>query len=115
MPRRLLRKTNSTLADGHMMARPATPEAILHPGDADERGIAAGTRVTLRTPHGAVEMEARIDDRACRGTVSAPHGFVGAITARLISGDDVDPRTGMPVMTGVPVTVTPVPAPDPDR
>lgn len=115
MPRRLLRKTNSTLADGHMMPRPATPEAILHPADAEERGIATGARVTLSTLHGSVELEARIDDRGRRGTVSAPHGFAGANTARLISGDDVDPRTGMPVMTGVPVTVTPVPAPGPDR
>ena len=107
MPRRLLRKTNSTLADGHGLSRAASPRAVLHPLDAAERGIADGGRVLISSLHGAITMEASVDDRALRGTVSAPHGFVGANTAQLISADDVDAQTGMPVMTGLAVSVAP--------
>jgi anaerobic selenocysteine-containing dehydrogenase len=106
-PKMLVRKMSSTLADGHGLARAASPEAILHPDDAAEMGITDGGRAVIRSAHGDVTMTVRIDGRTRRDTVSAPHGFTAANTARLISGDDVDALTGMPVMTGIPVTVAP--------
>jgi anaerobic selenocysteine-containing dehydrogenase len=103
--RRQLRKNNSTLADGQGLARAARPETMLHPEDALEHGIADGDAIVISSAYGELRTRARIDERAIRGTVSAPHGFVEANAAALISSDEVDPATGMPIMTGVPVTV----------
>lgn len=107
IPRRLLRKTNSTLADGHGPREPATAEVILHPSDGERLGIADGDRVAVTSHHGKLRMTARLDDRASEGTVVTPHGFVTANAAELTSGDPgaVDPVTGMPITTAIPVEV----------
>ncbi|MHB1468772.1 MAG: molybdopterin-containing oxidoreductase family protein [Solirubrobacteraceae bacterium] len=105
--RRLLRKTNSQLADGHGMRRPARAETLLHPDDAAEREIVDGAQIEITSAYGSMYANARLDDRASRGTVSTPHGFVESNATRLISGDDVDRMTGMPRMTGLPVTIAP--------
>lgn len=105
VPRRLLRKINSTMADGVGPVSPARPAAMLHPDDAADRGIVDGAAIAISSAHGQVTTVARTDDRAGRGTVTLPHGFVAASPTSLISGDEVDPATGMPRATGVPVTV----------
>lgn len=107
IPRRLLRKTNSLLSDGHGLSRPAVAETILHPHDAGRRQIADGSPIVVRSAHGTLQTIARLDDRAVPGTVSTPHGFAAVNAARLISSDDVDPLTGMPQMTGLAVDVAP--------
>jgi anaerobic selenocysteine-containing dehydrogenase len=67
--------------------------------------VTDGAPVTVSGAHGAVTAPARVDERLRPGTVCVPHGFVAANPTRLSAGDDVDPLTGMPVMTGVPVSV----------
>jgi anaerobic selenocysteine-containing dehydrogenase len=106
-PRRQRRKLNSQLSDGHRQRIRPRAEALLHPDDGAELGVRDGQEVVVSSPSGRLRLPARIDARAAtRGIVSVPHGFVAANVARLISADAVDPLTGMPRLTGVPVTVT---------
>jgi anaerobic selenocysteine-containing dehydrogenase len=105
--RRLLRKTNSTLADGYGLRRPASAEVLINPRDAVHLGIEDGDRVAVTSRHGQLKTVARLDDRTRIGTLSTPHGFVEANAAALTSGapDAIDPVTGMPITTALPVVI----------
>ena len=107
--RRLLRKTNSTLADGQGLRVPAVREAIMHPDDARRLGIDDGQQIVVVSVNGALDTTARLDARIRRGVVATPHGFVDANAANLTSGapGQVDAITGMPYTTGLAVDVRP--------
>jgi anaerobic selenocysteine-containing dehydrogenase len=107
IPRRLLRKNNSTLADGEGISRGAQPETVMHPDDAATRGVQDGTWILVTGEHGTLRTRVRLEERAARGTVSTPHGFVDVNAAELASAYDVDPLTGMPRFTGLSVDVAP--------
>jgi anaerobic selenocysteine-containing dehydrogenase len=107
--RRVLRKNNSTLSDGEGLTRPALAETFLHPADAAELGIEDETMIVITSAHGELRALARLDDRASRGTVSTPHGFIDVNASNLTSVEEVDRLTAMPRLTGLPVTVAPVP------
>jgi anaerobic selenocysteine-containing dehydrogenase len=110
IPGRQLRHLNSQLTrsgteDGHR----DDPSLRIHPVDARELGLtAAGKARVVRDGHEVVTTVA-IDPDIRRGAVWLPHGF-GEANANAVTSDrnDVDPLTGMPVFSGVPVTVTPV-------
>jgi len=56
---------------------------------------------------GALVGTIALDPRGRRGVVSLTHGWADPNVDHLVSAtDDVDPLTGQPVMTGIPVTVT---------
>jgi anaerobic selenocysteine-containing dehydrogenase len=79
--------------------REAEPVIRLHPDDAANRGT-----VRVSSAHGAMTATVRADPAVRSGTVSVNHGRadanVGALTSATV---DVDPLTGMPMATGVPV------------
>lgn len=108
IPRRELRKINSTLADGVGLRRPASAAALVHPTDAARLGIADGDRIVIASAHGRLATVAQLSEAVLPGCVSAPHGFVGANAAALTStvAGAVDPQTGMPFTTAIPVDVT---------
>jgi len=93
---------------------------MLHPVDAEARGIAAGDRVTVRTNVGAVTVPVEITDRLMPGVVSLPHGFgharpgvrqslaveqPGAKLQRSVRSRAPRRLTGNAALSGIPVSV----------
>jgi anaerobic selenocysteine-containing dehydrogenase len=86
------------------------PEAVIHPLDAGPQGILDGDLVEVTSATGAVRLRAKVTDSIAAGTVSIPHGWPEANVNVLVSGDDIDPLTGMPVQSGTALQIRPVPA-----
>lgn len=64
---------NSTFVNvGRFAAREKGPMVMVHPDDAQSRGIEDGARVCLENERGSVELALRITDEVVRGTVVAP-------------------------------------------
>jgi anaerobic selenocysteine-containing dehydrogenase len=69
-------------------------------------GITDGDLVEVESDAGAVRCMACLDPASARGAVSMVHGSNTTNVTRLTSPvDRVDPLTGEPVMTAVPVSV----------
>jgi anaerobic selenocysteine-containing dehydrogenase len=103
VPRRRVRSVNAT---SYGAADPAG--VVLHPLDADAVGVTAGGEVLVRSTHGAIVGPAVLDDAVARGTVALTHGRTDVASSELVSAHlDVDPLTGMPLASGVPVDVEP--------
>jgi anaerobic selenocysteine-containing dehydrogenase len=110
VPRRQLRHLNSAMRD--LVApggRVDEPDVLLHPLDASDADVGDGDTVTVTSEHGVFTARARVSDEVRRGAVSVTHGWNGAAAVgRLTSAHvDCDPLTGMPLQSGVPVTVAP--------
>jgi anaerobic selenocysteine-containing dehydrogenase len=89
----------------HKPNGPATPMIYLNPTDALGWKIATGDRIRVSSASGCVEGDANLDRRLRPGVVSLNHGWQEPNVARLISAVEVDPLSGQPAQTGVPVTV----------
>lgn len=104
VPRREMAWSNSVRYAGDG----AEPELRLHPDDAVRHGLVDGGRSVVASAHGEVLVAVALDDGVRPGTVSLTHGRAGAsagtLTSRVV---DVDPLTGMPLASGLPVTLTP--------
>ena len=100
--RRELRQTNSMLRHG------APPPALLmHPQDSARLGLTSGQPVRISSPHGSTEAALAVTESIRPGVVSLPHGWSTPGVNRLTSTtDDVDPLTGMPRLSGIPVVVS---------
>jgi len=84
------------------------PDLRIAADDAERLGIGPGDAVNLRSAQGALQVRAAIDDRLRPGVVSLPHGWHEANTGHLTDATRIDPETGQPQMTAVPVAVEPV-------
>ena len=83
---------------------------LISPADAAKTGMAQGSLALVKSEHGQVEGRVQIDHTLKEGAMSIPHGRTGAYNVnRLTSPDDVDPLTGMPRFSGLPVTIHPLP------
>lgn len=95
----------------------------MSPTDAAERNLIDGERVTVTSVINSVDAELRVDDSMRPGVVSLPHGWghdadgMRLVTASRVPGpnvnalnddENIEPLTGMPIYTGVPVTVSPM-------
>jgi anaerobic selenocysteine-containing dehydrogenase len=100
-----------------MRGRPYNP-AFVHPDDLAALGLTSGDLVEIRSAHGHVVGVVEGDRDLRRGVVAMSHGFGrnpgesedprvdGANTNRLFRTDiDYDPRTGMPRMGALPVSI----------
>jgi anaerobic selenocysteine-containing dehydrogenase len=82
------------------------PLLLISPADAQARDIATGDRVRVAGAAGDLSAVAQVTANIRGGVVSLPHGWFDANVAVLISNrDGVDPLTGQPQMSGVPVSV----------
>jgi anaerobic selenocysteine-containing dehydrogenase len=118
--RRTKEVVNSTGTQlGRLVREPRNP-CHLHPDDLARLGLAPGAAVTVTSEHGSIRTVAAADATLRVGVASMTHGFGGpgdadppghgASTNRLLSGArDLQPISGMPLMTAVPVTVTATP------
>ncbi len=84
--------------------------AILHPADAEARGIHDGQTVRVSNASGTVDFIARVDPGMRRGVVSISHGHLDSNVNRLTSTAAIDPISGMAHFSGVPIEIEPVPA-----
>ena len=119
--RRQLRTNNSWLHNSLAMVKGRDRCTLLmHPDDAEQRGLSQGQRVRLRSRAGEVEAPLHVTDHVMPGVVSLPHGFghgrqgvglrVAAEHAGVSVNDVTDERlyddlTGTAALNGVPVEV----------
>lgn len=87
---------------------------ILHPADAEARGITEGQKVRIMNYSGAAEFTARIDRRIRRGVASIAHGHLDGNVNYLTSTAAIDPISGMALYSGVPIEIEAV-ATQPDH
>ncbi len=73
---------NSTFVNVESLRRAARePECIVHPADAEARGIATGARVVVHNDRGAFTALARVEDGIRPGVVWAPSIWWGKLAA----------------------------------
>ena len=73
---------NSTFVNITSLRRQARePEVLLHPADAERRGIAAGMRVTVRNDRGAFLATARVEPTIREGVAWAPSVWWAKLTS----------------------------------
>jgi anaerobic selenocysteine-containing dehydrogenase len=109
VPRRQVRTVNATV---YGTADPA--RVVVNPLDAADAKLADtadGGTIRVSTSAGSIEGKVKRDADIARGTVALTHGRGEVLVSTLISAvDAVDPLTGMPRASGVPVTLTASPA-----
>lgn len=80
------------------------PSIVMSPNDAQEVGATAGTLIRVTSRSGSVIGKVRIDANMRPGTLSFAQGWSETHSAALCSLDDgVDPLSGQPTMSGIPV------------
>jgi anaerobic selenocysteine-containing dehydrogenase len=104
--RRLPHQMNSDLQDLESQQRSPFPTLLMHPDDAGAAGLDDGATVTVANANGTTQALLEVTDRIRTGVVSIPHAWRTPAVNQLTSTDDLEPITGMPRYTGIPVTVT---------
>jgi anaerobic selenocysteine-containing dehydrogenase len=85
------------------------PAIFVNPLDAAAAGLAEGDLAKVGSVHGEIEGAVAIEAGLRRGVLQVPHGWEGRHNVNIITGvTDVDPLTGMPRYSGLPVTLTKV-------
>jgi anaerobic selenocysteine-containing dehydrogenase len=93
---------------------------LMHPDDANHRGLGDGDRAVVRSRVGEVTAPVEVTDTVMPGVVSLPHGWghddphtsLAVAAARpgvnanvLTDAEALDPLSGTSVLNGIPVTV----------
>lgn len=96
---------------------------LMHPADAESRGLRDGSVVRIAARVGAVDAELSVSDEMMPGVVSLPHGWghgragtqlrvaaahPGVSINDLTDDQAIDDLTGNAAFSGVTVTVTPL-------
>lgn len=92
--------------------------AYMHSADLATLGISEGGLITIRSKHGCMLARVQADDDLGQGLISVVHGFGAAISLNdaprelalgsvslLTNMDERDPITGIPRLSGLPVSV----------
>ena len=119
--RRALRSCNSWMHNSERLVRGKRRCTLLmHPRDAEQRGLADGDQVRVTSRAGSVDVELEVSDEVMPGVVSLPHGWghgrdgtAMGVAARHpgVSINDltdewrIDVLTGNAAFSGVPVKV----------
>lgn len=122
--RRHVRSNNSWLHNSHRLLKgPNRCTMMIHPDDAEKRGIVNGQMTTVSNHIGRVELLAEITEDVMQGVVSIPHGYGHNRTGTKLSiagakpgvsiNDLTDPMrmdslSGNAVLNGTPVEVAAV-------
>lgn len=106
--RRLPRQMNSSLRDVDAQRRPGPrPTLLLNPKDAVRLRLIDGEEVMVSTDTGSTHAVLEVTDSMVDGTATLPHGWSNPTVNALLSAAVLDPLTGMPQLSGVPVRVAP--------
>ncbi|MET0594019.1 MAG: molybdopterin oxidoreductase family protein [Polyangiaceae bacterium] len=124
--RRNLRSNNSWMHNSERLVKgPEACTLLMHPSDAEARGVGQGDKVRVRSRVGEVRVSLAVSEDIARGVVSLPHGWgharkgvslavaeahAGASVNDLTDELFVDPLSGTASLSGVPVTVAREPA-----
>jgi anaerobic selenocysteine-containing dehydrogenase len=120
--RRSLRSNNSWMHNSERLVK-GRPRCtlLMHPSDAERRGLAPGGSVRIASRVGAVEVPLEISDEIMPGVVSLPHGWghdrpgvrltvarehAGASVNDVTDDQRIDAVSGASSLSGVPVTVS---------
>lgn len=122
--RRHVRTNNSWLANSLRLVKgPPRCTLLIHPKDAEARGLADGDTAEVRSASGAVILPVEVSDEMMLGTVSIPHGWghglpgIGMTVAKAHAGVSVndltdaraiDPLSGNAGFSSLKVTVAAV-------
>jgi anaerobic selenocysteine-containing dehydrogenase len=91
--------------------------ARIHPVDARSHGIENGDRCRVASPHGSIELVAKVTDEMSPGTVAIPHGWghqgrwqqamaAGGANVNLLASsapEDLERLAGMARLNGIPI------------
>jgi anaerobic selenocysteine-containing dehydrogenase len=98
--RRNVRTNNSWLANSPRLVKgPPRCTLLIHPQDADPRGLIHGGIAEVRSPTGSVRLTVEISDDMMPGTVSIPHGWghglagIGMTVAKAHAGVSINDLT----------------------
>jgi formate dehydrogenase len=115
---RELRSHNSWMHNSQLLMRGDREHAArINPADAAAAGIEDGASCRITSPHGAIELTARLTDEVGRGTVAVPHGWghrggwrtavaAGGANVNLLASSepsDLERLAGMAFLNGIPV------------
>ncbi len=107
---------NSTFANQKRQhsAQPS-PEVVIHPDDARERGIEDGARVRVHNDRGAFSCAARVSDDARPGVVVAPMGwwnrdYPGGRSSQVTTSQELTAEGNAPVFNDNRVELAPDPS-----
>ncbi|HVV30496.1 MAG TPA: molybdopterin-dependent oxidoreductase [Mycobacteriales bacterium] len=105
--RRTLRTMNSQLRDACAPGEVAEePEIWINPGDAADAGVLDGARIKVASKTGSTSGRARLTVDVAPGTVSMTNGWDNVNVCALTTAEHgLDPLTGMPLQTAVPVEI----------
>jgi anaerobic selenocysteine-containing dehydrogenase len=118
--RRNLMSSNSWFHNyGRLRNRANRCTLLIHPSDAETRGIITGELVRVESVSGAVTVEAEVTDRIMKGVVSIPHGWGHGLPGVRLGVASEDPGvnvndltdhrrvdlSGTAVFSGVPVRI----------
>jgi anaerobic selenocysteine-containing dehydrogenase len=118
IPRRVQHVYNSSAHHAETARGGSANRAHMHPDDLAERGVEAGEEVVVRSAIGQLTVVAAADRHLRRGVVSMTHCYGGlpdehpgtdpdgANLGLVVGFDHLQPHTGQPVMSNVPVSVT---------
>ena len=113
--RRQKRSHNSWMHNQPLLDQPAANNALMHPHDAEPRGIEDGARIEVASSQGSIELEVQLTTDVMPGVVVVPHGWGsrtdmlsrasalgGADINRVIPGGSahVEPVSGQVIMVG---------------
>ncbi len=122
--RRQLRSNNSWLHNSQRLVKGKKRCTVLiHPNDAEKRGITEGAEVVVSSRVGEVRLPAQLSDEMMAGVVSIPHGWghdragtrlqvaeahAGVSINDICDEEFYDTLTGNAGFSGVPVSVSPL-------
>jgi len=120
--RRHLRSNNSWMHNSHRLVKgPKRCTALIHPEDAEKRGISKGDIIKVKSRVGQVKLPAEITKTIARGVISIPHGWghnregtqisiaeehAGVSLNDLTDEMLVEELTGVTILSAIPVEVT---------
>ena len=117
---RELRSHNSWMHNSpKLMKGERRHSARIHPDDAEAAGVGEGELLRLSSPHGEIEIAAKLTDEVKAGTVAVPHGWghnggwqtanaAGGSNVNLLAGsapEDLELLAGMAHLSGIPVRI----------
>jgi anaerobic selenocysteine-containing dehydrogenase len=121
--RRHLRSNNSWMHNvPTLVSGAARCTLLIHPDDAEARGLTDGAKATVSSEAGSLEVPVEITDEMATGVVCLPHGWghdkdgtrlsvarehAGVNNNVLAPGRLVDPLSNNAVVNGIPVEVVP--------
>jgi anaerobic selenocysteine-containing dehydrogenase len=102
-----MESTNSVHSAPSKLSLPAAPAVRVSADVAHDAGISGGDDVVITSPSGCMFGTAEVDPGLADGTVWAPHGWPEQGVNALVDGRNIDPLTGLPIMTGLEISIRP--------